>query len=779
MKITRLKALNINSLKGEIEIDFTHFLKDNALFAITGPTGAGKSTILDIITCALYGQTPRLKNPPNELMSRHTGECFCEVEFEIKGEFYRSSWSQKRARKNPYGKFQKAKMELSNMATSKIIKSTLRDVPKYIEELSGLDFEKFTQSMILAQGSFDAFLKAKESKRSLLLEKITGTQIYATISKEIYQSYADSKAKIENDTRLLEGIELLSDTQLAEKIEIIESSKEKKLAYDKKERELSTIKTSLEEYEREKSHLKNILASKEKIDREKSLQRVLLEESKKELQALKERAKSHTERYKKIEKKSQQDGIKEEALREEIKEVARLLSKLEESQELTLQQQKQKEIIAISKKEEVSLKDRVIDKTSLVESMKRERELMLLIKKYEVDRKKLTAGESCFLCGSTEHPFIKNHIKISIDKEKLALKEIENALKRAEKSLVQIEEKIKSAQRELKRVENRVIEISSQLKDVTQKDLEQKAHLLERELSSIVKQREEKEKMLTLRDNANEKYHLNASNFLKKERATVVLIAKKEQLLSSEKTTQQKLLSLEKQLSHHYREADGLKQLNKKLIEIKQEIDNLQKMIGANEQIVKRDTKEREKYRTKFAQLEKKKESHKIWVKLHEMVGSYDGSKFTKFAQGITLDQLIHLANRHLQLLSTRYELQRSEQKKQLLEIEVIDSFQGDAIRPVSTLSGGESFIVSLALALGLSQLASQKIAIDSLFLDEGFGTLDEESLEMALYALNLLQSSGKMIGVISHVEALKERIPLQIKVIPKGDGTSFLEEIG
>ena len=96
-------------------------------------------------------------------------------------------------------------------------------------------------------------------------------------------------------------------------------------------------------------------------------------------------------------------------------------------------------------------------------------------------------------------------------------------------------------------------------------------------------------------------------------------------------------------------------------------------------------------------------------------------------------------------------------------------------IRPVSTLSGGESFIVSLSLALGLSELASQQISIDSLFLDEGFGTLDEDSLETALNALNLLQSSGKMVGVISHVEALKERIPLQIKITPKGDGTSSI----
>ncbi|MBO6199183.1 MAG: exonuclease subunit SbcC, partial [Psychrobacter sp.] len=114
-------------------------------------------------------------------------------------------------------------------------------------------------------------------------------------------------------------------------------------------------------------------------------------------------------------------------------------------------------------------------------------------------------------------------------------------------------------------------------------------------------------------------------------------------------------------------------------------------------------------------------------------------------------------------LLHNRYQLSRREQGE--LEIEIIDTWQGDTQRDTRTLSGGESFLVSLALALALSELVSQKTRIDSLFLDEGFGTLDNETLEMALNALDNLNAEGKTIGIISHVEALKERIPVQIKV--------------
>jgi exonuclease SbcC len=161
---------------------------------------------------------------------------------------------------------------------------------------------------------------------------------------------------------------------------------------------------------------------------------------------------------------------------------------------------------------------------------------------------------------------------------------------------------------------------------------------------------------------------------------------------------------------------------------------------------------------------------------LNSLIGSADGAKFRRFAQGLTLANLVTLANQQLLQLFGRYQLQC--QQNDNLALEVIDTWQGDNTRDIKTLSGGESFLISLALALALSDLVSNKHSIDSLFLDEGFGTLDNNTLEVALDTLDNLNASGKMIGVISHVDALKERIAVQIKVKKlSGLGVSSLEK--
>ena len=173
--------------------------------------------------------------------------------------------------------------------------------------------------------------------------------------------------------------------------------------------------------------------------------------------------------------------------------------------------------------------------------------------------------------------------------------------------------------------------------------------------------------------------------------------------------------------------------------------------------------------------LQQLQQHYQEWQKLNSLIGSADGARYRRFAQGLTLEQLVLLANRQLQQLRSRYQLARKADAE--LELVVVDSWQADSTRDTKTLSGGESFLVSLALALALSDLVSHKTRLESLFLDEGFGTLDPETLESALAALDQLQASGRMIGIISHVEALKERIPTQIRVHKQaGSGWSRLE---
>jgi len=165
-----------------------------------------------------------------------------------------------------------------------------------------------------------------------------------------------------------------------------------------------------------------------------------------------------------------------------------------------------------------------------------------------------------------------------------------------------------------------------------------------------------------------------------------------------------------------------------------------------------------------------------VWKRLRDLIGSHDGNKFMRYAQGISLDILTRHANRHLAKLSDRYRIRRDEQEALNLQIE--DLHQASVRRPMASLSGGESFLASLALALGLSDLAGRTVRIDSLFIDEGFGSLDPETLEVAIASLESLRQDHKTVGVISHVGLLKERIGTQIVVEKMSGGLSRLRVI-
>ncbi len=205
--------------------------------------------------------------------------------------------------------------------------------------------------------------------------------------------------------------------------------------------------------------------------------------------------------------------------------------------------------------------------------------------------------------------------------------------------------------------------------------------------------------------------------------------------------------------------------------------DESRQRLGAVQAALEQDRQRRAETRELSAQVERQTVEYRRWARLDDLIGSADGKKFRVFAQGLTLHKLVALANEHLQRLSGRYYLQR--QSEDDLSLEIVDTFQADNRRSVNTLSGGESFLVSLALALGLSDLAGRNAAIRSLFIDEGFGTLDDNSLDLAISTLENLQAAGKTIGIISHVKELKERIGAQIFVRKSGNGFSTVEVRG
>lgn len=219
MKILSIRLKNINALKGEWKIDFTQEpFNGSSLFAITGPTGAGKTTLLDAICLALYSRTPRMSSiskTSNELMTRHTSDCLVEVEFAVKEQGYRAFWSQRRARDKADGALQDAKTELAHL-DGRIITDKLSEKPKEVERLTGLDFHRFTQSMMLAQGGFAAFLEASANDRAGLLEQLTGTEIYGDISKHVYESQKEQRHALEKLSSRAEGMQLLTADELSD-----------------------------------------------------------------------------------------------------------------------------------------------------------------------------------------------------------------------------------------------------------------------------------------------------------------------------------------------------------------------------------------------------------------------------------------------------------------------------------------------------------------------------------------------------------------------------------
>jgi DNA repair protein SbcC/Rad50 len=252
------------------------------------------------------------------------------------------------------------------------------------------------------------------------------------------------------------------------------------------------------------------------------------------------------------------------------------------------------------------------------------------------------------------------------------------------------------------------------------------------------------------------------------------------QAIDEELTKANSILTERKQaLARHQENSNGeipLEELMALHTNARSEVEGKKRKKGENSFRLQQDETHKNKIGDLLKRISAQATITENWAKLNEIIGSADGKKFRQIAQEYTLDVLLGYANIHLQALTSRYRIERIPAS---LGLQVVDQDMGDEVRTVYSLSGGESFLVSLALALGLASLSSSRMKVESLFIDEGFGSLDPNTLNIAMDALERLHNQGRKVGVISHVQEMTERIPVQIKVSKQQSGRSKVEVMG
>lgn len=412
-------------------------------------------------------------------------------------------------------------------------------------------------------------------------------------------------------------------------------------------------------------------------------------------------------------------------------------------------------------------KEAFITKSNLTEKLKKE---LLVIEKQEE--------------GTSEQ--IKD-LKERLNKIEAEGKKEREELNQLETSRFDLLEKEKSPEQERILFQQKIKK--SEEKESKEKNKLEQLSLIVENNSSILK---EKEKSRTTLLQQLEKIELPLSQFVQKENIEsldllencilsdqeLTEVEQKEKALNERfSRLKQSEESLEKELENLQDNTDEdleIKSLRKIIQTQINESDNLKETLGRFKERIEKNNERKANSKNLTQALKKQQKECLRWFKLNELIGQHDGKKFRVFAQGLTLKRLTNIANLHLQALNERYHIHKPMDKD--LELEIVDTYQANHSRSVNTLSGGESFLVSLALALGLSDLAGRNTQISSLFIDEGFGTLDNDTLEIALQTLEKLQNSGKTIGVISHIQQLKERISVQVQVAKKGNGYSEIQ---
>lgn len=752
---------------GEETIDFTR-LGTKGLYLITGDTGAGKTTIFDAIVFALYGEASGEARGADMLRSKYAAAdtpTYVRMRFAYRGAEYqitRNPEYRRPSRKGEGYTANKADAELIFPDGRVVTKN--RDVTKAAAELLGLDKNQFTQIAMIAQGDFLRLLYARTEDRSKIFREIFHTKAYQTLQERLKteagalrQEYEALEKSID---QYLEGI-LCKDADFAARMENVRQNRKAIPTEDivtlvqeriaEEEEQITLLQKQLDIYEKELEEINQVIgrANEQKKRREElenaKRQSALLEPSLVLLQ-------------KQYEEKQRAFQVFEE-------ERAGLEKAYQDSLEILEQREKQEQMRLLVEKlrRDAAAGEKAYGQAALLHKKAKEAydemEQRYLDEQAGVLAGHLEEGRPCPVCGSLTHPMPAGQKEGAPSKE---------AVDRARREAEAANAKVHRASEEAGAVKGRLESMEEQYQTMLEAGNDEEKENAMFRFSG----KEEAEKRLQEKE--------RESRRIKKDLAGTEAAWRERE---KECQRYQNMMEiLEKQLKEGDETIpEELEEKRRALTEKKQlalrEQQELHRCAHTNAGIV-RDMGE------KGRQLKAVEEK---WSLIGELAGTFNGSVAGKdkimletYVQMTYFDRMIGRANTRFMMMSGgQYELRRAAaqniKSQSGLELDVVDHYNG-TLRSVRTLSGGEAFLASLSMALGLSdeiQSAAGGIALDTMFVDEGFGYLDEEALAQAIHTLQGLAEGDRLVGIISHVESLKEKIERKIVVTKEKSGGS------
>ena len=888
MKPKRLIISGWGPYKTRTEVDFEAF-EGKGLFLVTGATGAGKTTIFDAISYALYGRLSgeiREKNSVRSDFAEADTPTFVELYMEHAKKVYhiiRNPEYTRPKKRSKSGSVTKEKENAVLYFEDGTVLEGVREVNARIQEILVLDYDQFKQITMIAQGEFARLLTASPKEKTAIFRDIFSTGIYESFTrllrdkaKELYGNVQEQKHKLEEDVKLLLSgspkekwqygrEEALSTAKLAELTEgeywnyaaiseelkgLCKRAEKEEAALEKKNRELQEEKDKLTA-EITVKELENAQAEKLEDAKEKLKKLDLQKEAVEEKQCILARARAAAliEPYRikvraamvKVQEKRESLAKSEEKKRNLIKEQSQLRF-FEEKQELLqaylecsglleegrLAEAERFGIFTTAKAdwERAKADFQRADKAREVQKrLYEEAEHSFRYAAVGIAARMLKPGEPCPVCGSREHPLpAKTDAGLLSEEE---LNTLKNALEKAEKQMAQCQERAVTLRTKAEEQEKALKELQKQNRKLMEKqDISRQELLLEeclresgffedtyKEQTAFVQKKTERgsqvKALLSSEEKLTEQMERECAEAEKEaavcgeelqqallkegfasEEACEAAVLSKEAMadIEQEKTAYESETTAVKSIIAHLEET--LKGKEKHDIsgllflaeECRQKQEQVQSVLKRTHAFAKELKKTRERFTEGRKRMSQAQEEYGCVGELASLASGNNTRRlvFEQYVLAGYFEEILRAANlRFYKMSGGRYEMSRIKEaedgrSKDSLEIQVMDYYTGK-MRSVKTLSGGESFKASLSLALGMSdviQAMNGGIRVDTLFIDEGFGALDTESLDQACETLMGLVENDRLIGIISHVPELRERIDSQIVIEKTNSGS-------